>query len=225
MELRERDPYNRLLARQSRYRLPAETIRDNALAISGLLRTSYGGASAKPYQPLGYYKHLNFPGRKYAHHADDRQWRRGVYVHWQRQFLHPMLRAFDAPTREECTAERPRSNTPIAAMTLLNDPSFVEAARVFSARILSEGGPSIDDRLEFIYREALSRKPDEKERHIMKHLVSMATQEFQSNPATAKELVSTGTAPVAEGLDTVQHAVWTSAARAILNLSETYTRN
>ncbi|MAT30699.1 MAG: hypothetical protein CMP29_02785 [Roseibacillus sp.] len=225
VELRERDPYNRLLARQSRYRLPAETIRDNALAISGLLRTSYGGASAKPYQPLGYYKHLNFPGRKYAHHADDRQWRRGVYVHWQRQFLHPMLRAFDAPTREECTAERPRSNTPIAAMTLLNDPSFVEAARVFSARIFSEGGPSIDDRLEFIYREALSRKPDEKERHIMKNLVSMATQEFQSNPAAAKELVSAGTAPVAEGLDAVQHAVWTTAARAILNLSETYTRN
>ena len=223
--LRERDPYNRLVARQSRYRLPAETIRDNALAISGLLQTSYGGPSAKPYQPSGYYKHLNFPGRKYAHHADNRQWRRGVYVHWQRQFLHPMLRAFDAPTREECTAERPRSNTPIAAMTLLNDPSFVEAARVFSARALAEGGPGIDDRLEFIYREALSRKPDEKERLIMKHLISMATQDFQSNPAAARQLVSTGVAPLAEGLDTVQHAVWTTAARAILNLSETYTRN
>ncbi len=223
--LRERDPYNRLVARQSRYRLPAETIRDNALAISGLLQTSYGGPSAKPYQPMGYYKHLNFPGRRYAHHADDRQWRRGVYVHWQRQFLHPMLRAFDAPTREECTAERPRSNTPIAAMTLLNDPSFVEAARVFSARVLSESGPEIDDRLEFIYREALSRKPDEKERQIMKRLVSMAAQDFQSNPAAARKLVSTGAAPLAEGLDTVQHAIWTTAARAILNLSETYTRN
>ena len=224
-DLRERDPNNRLLARQSRYRLPAETIRDNALAISGLLRTSYGGASAKPYQPLGYYKHLNFPGRKYSHHADDRQWRRGVYVHWQRQFLHPMLRAFDAPTREECTAERPRSNTPIAAMTLLNDPSFVEAARVFAARVLSEAGPSIDARLEFIYHEALSRTPDEKERQIMKKLVSLAREEFQSDPAGARKLLSTGAAPVEENLDMVQHAAWTTAARAILNLSETYTRN
>ncbi|MDG2489014.1 MAG: PSD1 and planctomycete cytochrome C domain-containing protein [Roseibacillus sp.] len=225
VDLRERDPYNRLLARQSRYRLPAETIRDNALAISGLLRTSYGGASAKPYQPLGYYKHLNFPGRKYSHHADDRQWRRGIYVHWQRQFLHPMLRAFDAPTREECTAERPRSNTPTAAMTLLNDPSFVEAARVFAARALSEGGPSVDSRLAFSYQEALSRTPDEEEIRIMKQLLSTALREFESAPAAAKALVSTGMAPAAGSLEIIQHAAWTTVARAILNLSETYTRN
>ncbi|HJM65615.1 MAG: PSD1 and planctomycete cytochrome C domain-containing protein [Roseibacillus sp.] len=223
--LRERDPYNRLLARQSRYRLPAETIRDNALAISGLLRTDYGGASAKPYQPAGYYRHLNFPARKYAHHADDRQWRRGLYVHWQRQFLHPMLRAFDAPTREECTAERPRSNTPIAAMTLLNDPSFVEAARVFAERILKEGGKDDKARLEFAYREALSRLPDGKEREIMTRLFQAAGKEFKANPAAARELVSTGQAPVPGNLDAIEHATWTTVARAILNLSETYTRN
>ncbi len=223
--LRERDPYNRLNARQSRYRLPAETIRDNALAISGLLRTDYGGASSKPYQPTGYYRHLNFPTRKYAHHADARQWRRGVYVHWQRQFLHPMLRAFDAPTREECTAERPRSNTPIAAMVLLNDPSFVEAARVFSERILLEGGDNDKKRLEFAYREALSRAPDEKERNIMARLASHAEQEFKSDPASAKKLISTGQSPVPGNLDPVKHAAWTTVARAILNLSETYTRN
>ena len=223
--LRERDPYNRLLARQSRYRLPAETIRDNALSISGLLRSDYGGASAKPYQPPGYYRHLNFPTRKYSHHADERQWRRGVYVHWQRQFLHPMLRAFDAPTREECTAERPRSNTPIAAMTLLNDPTFVEAARVFGERIIRVGGKSNKERLEFAYRLALSRIPDERERSIMGKLFTFAEKEFKSHPTAAKELISAGQAPVPSDLDPAEHATWTTIARAILNLSETYTRN
>ena len=137
--LRQRDPYNQLTARQSRYRLPAEMVRDNALAISGLLVLDQGGLPAKPYQPEGYYRHLNFPTRKYVAHLDERQWRRGLYVHWQRQFLHPMMKAMDAPSREECTAQRPRSNTPTAALVLLNDPTFVEAARAFAARILTEG--------------------------------------------------------------------------------------
>ncbi len=223
--LREIDPYNRLLARQARFRLPAETIRDNALAISGLLHTEHGGASAKPYQPAGYYRHLNFPARKYAPHTDDRQWRRGVYIHWQRQFLHPMLRAFDAPTREECTAERPRSNTPIAAMTLLNDPSFVEAARVFAARILREGGVDDKARLEYAYRRALSRPPDDTEKEIMGRLFLLAQEEFKTDPNAARELISTGQALANPGLDAIEHATWTTVARAILNLSETYTRN
>ena len=223
--LRERDPYNRLIARQSRYRLPAETIRDNALSISGLLHLDYGGASAKPYQPAGYYRHLNFPVRKYAHHADGRQWRRGVYVHWQRQFLHPMMKAFDAPTREECTAERPRSNTPIAAMILLNDPTFVEAARVLGERIIQKGGKSNRERLDYAYRLALSRSPDEKERQIMGKLFTLAEKEFKSAPAEANALISSGQAPVPKDLDPVEHATWSTIARAILNLSETYTRN
>jgi hypothetical protein len=223
--LRERDPYNRLIARQSRYRLPAETIRDNALSISGLLRLDYGGASAKPYQPAGYYRHLNFPVRKYAHHADERQWRRGVYVHWQRQFLHPMMKAFDAPTREECTAERPRSNTPIAAMILLNDPTFVEAARLLGECIIQKGGKSNKERLDYAYRLALSRSPDEKERQIMGKLFTLAEKEFKSAPAEANALISSGQAPVPKDLDPVEHATWTTIARAILNLSETYTRN
>ncbi|MEK6233941.1 MAG: DUF1549 and DUF1553 domain-containing protein, partial [Planctomycetales bacterium] len=130
--MRVRDPGNRLFVRQSRFRLSAESVRDAALSVSGLLVLDYGGASVKPYQPANYYRHLNFPTRKYSHHTDQRQWRRGVYMHWQRQFLHPMLRAMDAPSREECTAVRPRSNTPLAALTLLNDPTFVEAARAFA---------------------------------------------------------------------------------------------
>src|SRR5262245_42094523 len=116
--LRDRDPENRLYARQGRWRLPAEMVRDNALAASGLLVVDVGGGVAKPYQPAGYYRHLNFPKREYVSDTDVRQWRRGVYVHWQRQYLHPMLRAFDAPVREECTAQRPRSNTPLAALVL-----------------------------------------------------------------------------------------------------------
>ncbi|HBU37010.1 MAG TPA: hypothetical protein DEB70_04305, partial [Planctomycetaceae bacterium] len=117
-----RDPENRLLARQGRWRYHAEGVRDAALSISGLLEEKLGGASVHPYQPAGYYRHLNFPKRTYSQDNDQRQWRRGLYVHWQRMFLHPQLAAFDAPNREECTAVRMRSNTPKAALVLLNDP-------------------------------------------------------------------------------------------------------
>ncbi|MDA9961417.1 PSD1 and planctomycete cytochrome C domain-containing protein [Opitutales bacterium] len=183
---------------QTSYRLPAETIRDNALAISGLLVREVGGASIKPYQPAGYYRHLNFPTRKYDHHKDERQWRRGVYVHWQRQFLHPMMKAFDAPRREECTAQRPNSNTPLAALVLLNDPTFVEAAQSFAKRILDEEGTAIDSRLDFAFREAVSRKPDAFERNILKKLLTSQK--------------------------TTEDAAWTTVARGILNLAETNLR-
>lgn len=119
-DLRERDPGNRLYARQSRWRLEAEFIRDNALSVSGLLVNKLDGLSAKPYQPAGYYKHLNFPTRTYKPDTDENQYRRGVYTHWQRTFLHPSMLAFDAPSREECVAPRPVSNTPSAALALLN---------------------------------------------------------------------------------------------------------
>ena len=105
------DPFNERFARQSRKRLSAEMIRDTVLSLSGLLVRDIGGPSVKPPQPDGYYRHLNFPPRRYKADKGEAQWRRGVYVHWQRQFLHPMLRAFDAPTREECTTQRPVSNT------------------------------------------------------------------------------------------------------------------
>jgi hypothetical protein len=223
--LRERDPQNQLVARQSRFRLPAEMIRDNALAVSGLLVATRGGPSVKPYQPGGYYRHLNFPKREYASHDDDRQWRRGVYVHWQRQFLHPMLKAFDAPTREECAAERPRSNTPLAAMTLLNDPTFVEAARVFASRILRDGGATDRERLDYAYRLAVSRRAEPDEWELMRELLGFARRDFGAHPGAAEELLSTGQAPVADVLDPNEHAAWTTVARAVLNLSETSTRN
>ena len=195
-ELMQRDPGNRLFARQSRYRLPAELIRDNALSIGGLLNLDYGGPSAKPAQPAGYYRHLNFPTRTYQQDKGSSQYRRGVYVHWQRQFLHPMLKAMDAPSREECTARRPRSNTPTAAIVLLNDPTFIEAAESFAQRIRSEAGDSDAERLEWAFQAAVSRKPDPQEREILGRLVA----ENQPDP-------------------------WKAVARALLNLSETNTRN
>jgi hypothetical protein len=224
-ELRERDPYNRLFARQARYRLPAEMVRDNALAVSGLLVRDVGGGSVKPYQPAGYYRHLNFPTRKYAHHTDDRQWRRGVYMHWQRQFLHPMLKAMDAPRREECTAQRPRSNTPLAALTLLNDPTFIEAARVFAGRIVREGGESNRDRMDFAFRTALSREPDQYERHVLARLLQANWKHYHADPDAARQINRVGLAPVPDTEEPAELAAWTAIARTVLNLSETTTRN
>jgi hypothetical protein len=224
-QVRGRDPLNRLYARQSRYRLPAETIRDSALAVSGLLVEGQGGASVKPYQPAGYYKHLNFPTREYEHHTDERQWRRGVYVHWQRQYLHPMLKAFDAPTREECTAQRPRSNTPLAALVLLNDPTFVEAARVLAERALGEGGETFEARLDYVFRRAFSRTADETERALAESLLADSRAHFRESPEGAAQLVDVGQKKPAAGHDPVELAAWTSVVRAVFNLNEMITRN
>ena len=224
-ELLERDPYNQLVARQSRYRLPAEMVRDNALAVSQLLVTEFGGNSVKPYQPEDYYRHLNFPERKYASHVDDRQWRRGVYVHWQRMFLHPTMKTLDAPSREECTAERSRSNTPNAALALLNDPTFVEAARVLAERIIKEGGSSIDDRLDFAYQVVLTRSPDEDERVILRSLLQSTEAAYREDPDAAKALVGVGLAKRSDSIPALELASWTAVARGLVNLNEAITRN
>jgi hypothetical protein len=218
------DPANRLYARQTRSRLPAEMVRDNALSVSGLLNREVGGASAKPYQPAGYYRHLNFPKREYASHADDRQYRRGLYVHWQRQYLHPMLKAFDAPTREECTAARPKSNTPIAALVLLNDPTFLEAARVFAHRVMTEGGTNDERRLAFAFREVTGRTPDDTERTILAKVLAADRARYKSEPEAANEAIHIGLKPVPASMDVVELAAWTGVGRVLLNLSETITR-
>ncbi len=218
-----RDPDNRLLARQGRWRLPAEGVRDTALAVSGLLVERLGGESARPYQPAGYYRHLNFPQREYAAHDDDRQWRRGLYVHWQRMFLHPQLLAFDAPNREECTAERARSNTPRAALVLLNDPTFVEAARKLAERVLREPGDDAG-RIGALWRRAVSREPDAAERALLAGLLERARRDYAADPAAAGALVATGIAPRDGALDPAETAAWTALARAVLNLHETFAR-
>ncbi len=232
-EMIELDPYNQLTSHQSRYRLPAETIRDNALAVSGLLilndpdgeQATLGGASVKPYQPIDYYKHLNFPQRKYEQQNSSHQWRRGIYVHWQRLFLHPMMKAMDAPSREECTAQRPHSNTPNSALVLLNDPTFIEAARAFAARVLGEGGDSFEDRLGWAFQQSVSRGPREEESQLLQNLLTQTQAEYESNATAATEFLQTGLSPVPEELNPIELASWTAITRALLNLSETVTRN
>jgi len=223
--LAERDPENRLFARQSRFRLPAEAIRDNALAVSGLLVRGPSMLSVKPYQPEGYYRHLNFPSRGYQAHLDDRQWRRGVYVHWQRMFLHPMLKAMDAPSREECSSRRPRSNTPTAALVLLNDPSFLEAARALAARVLGDYPGDFEAQLDQAFRLVLSRLPDAGERGVLEELHRVTRDGYRADPAAANALLAIGLAPIPDGIDPVALAAWTAVARTLLNLGETVTRN
>lgn len=221
---RTRDPFNQLLARQGRFRLEAEMVRDNSLAVSGLLVDTVGGRSVRPYQPAGYYKHLNFPKRKYQQDAGENQYRRGVYTHWQRTFLHPSLKAFDAPTREECTAERPRSNTPLAALALLNDPSHFEAARVLATRMLQEGGETEPLRVDFAFRQVLQRPPTKKEMKVIRSVIAKHLQSYEADRDGATAVAKIGDTPAPEGVDAAQLAAYTSAARVIMNLHETINR-
>jgi len=224
-ELQDVDPYNRLLARQSRFRIDAEMIRDNALAVSGLLVADIGGESVKPYQPPGLYRHLNFPTRTYEPDTGEKQYRRGVYTHWQRQFLHPAMKSFDAPSREECTARRPRSNTPLGALVLLNDPSYVEAAHVFAANVIEHGGDETESRLAWMMQRALSRHPTEHEIAVLTELLSSQYEHYAQHQQDAQALVDTGSTPVSEDVDVVELAAWTAVARVIFNMHEFITRN
>jgi len=223
--LLERDPENRLLARQNRFRVDAETVRDTALAASGLLVRKVGGPSVRPYQPEGYWDYLNFPQRVWKADSGENLYRRGLYVHWQRQYLHPALMVFDAPSREECTARRPRSNTPLQALVLLNDPEFVEAARALAARAIAEGGPEPVDRARYLLRRAVGRVPEDREAAVLVELVAAERARFAADPEAARALVSVGASAPPDGVEPRELAAWTSAARAVLNMQETYTRN
>jgi hypothetical protein len=218
------DPENRLITRQARFRLDAEQIRDNALSVSGLLVNKLGGEISRPYQPAHYYSSLNFPEREYEPTLDENQFRRSVYVHWQRQFLHPWLLAFDAPTREECTAQRSISNTPSAALVLLNDPSFVESARALAGRVLTEASGGDDARLHWAWRSVLSREPRPEEISLLRNLLESHRNQFALEPAAAEALIATGISQRPEAA-TAELAAWTSVSRALLNLNEAISRN
>lgn len=224
-EAEAKDPDNRLLARQSRLRVDAEIVRDMALSVAGLLDDRFGGPSVRPYQPDGYLAALNYPKRGYSASRGKDLYRRGLYVHWQRSFLHPSLLTFDAPTREECTINRVTSNTPLQALVLLNDPIFVEAARVFAARILKEGGSSIDKQIDWAYRVALSRPARPEEQRILADLHRASRDRFRTSSEEAKKLLATGDAPLPQEISETELAAMTTVARAILNLHETITRN
>ena len=224
-QLDERDPDNRLLARQSRFRVDAEVVRDIALSASGLLVDKFGGPSVRPYEPDGYLTALNFPKREYsAGHGQD-LYRRGLYTLWQRSFLHPSLLTFDAPTREECTINRVNSNTPLQALVLLNDPIYVEAARAFAGSLLAAPRGTAGARIDAAFLRALSREPTAPERGILLGLYQDSLKQFRAAPAEARQFLRVGEAPLPAHADPAELAALATVTRAILNLHETITRN
>jgi hypothetical protein len=224
-ELDQRDPENRLLARQSRFRVDAEVVHDLALQISGLLVNKFGGPPVRPYQPDGYLAALNFPKRDWSASRGDDLYRRALYTHWQRTFLHPMLGNFDAPSREESNVNRINSNTPLQALDLLNDPIFVEAARAFGERILKEGGSRLNGQIEWAFREATGRRPDNDELKILADLHDESLAHFKADPAGARKLLAVGDAPVPAKMNPAEFAAMSNVARTILNLHEVITRD
>jgi hypothetical protein len=179
----------------------------------------------KPYQPEGYWENLNFPPRTYAADKGESQYRRGLYVWWQRSYLHPSLVAFDAPSREECAADRTRSNIPQQALVLLNDPTYVEAARSLAARVLTESSGTPAERITWAWQQVLQRSPHPEELTTVTNLLQHHRQAYQADPAAAEALLKTGFTPVPAALDKVELATWTHVGRVLLNLHETITRS
>jgi hypothetical protein len=223
-ELRENDANNLWLARQSRWRLDAELVRDTALEVAGMLAHDIGGDSVKPFQPPGYWAQLNFPKREW--HADKDatgRYRRGIYTFWCRTFPHPAMVAFDAPSREECTAQRSRSNTPQQALVLLNDPVFVEVARVFAEATAHHPG-SLDQKATWAWKKALSREPSQEELGILTNLYSQNLERYENDAEAAQKLASAGDWPKAGGIDAAELAAWIAVTRTLINAYETTSR-
>lgn len=224
-ELKDLDPSNRLLASQNPRRLEAEFVRDNALRIAGLLDTKLiGGPSAKPYQPAGHFAGLQFPDRGYLASNADEQWRRGIYMHWQRTFLHPMLVNFDAPSRDECAALRTVSNTPQQALTLLNDPTFVEASRAFASRLLAEKSDSDSARVDRAFQIAVGHPAKAKDRERLVAFLGEQRKQYAAAPDDAQKLLHIGIAPQPANDNAIETAAWTQVCRVLLNAQETITR-
>jgi hypothetical protein len=226
-EQRERDPENRLLARGPRFRLDAEQIRDQALAVSGLLSEKIGGPSVYPYQPKGLWLELNNrPGysNEYVPGTGESLYRRSMYTFWKRTVLSPMLKTFDAPEREFCTVRRSRTNTPLQALLLLQGPQFVEAARQLGARMMTEGGADVESRIRFGFELATARLPNQNEIKILTELYEDRLSAFQQNPEEANRALAVGDWPRDSRLDVAEHAAWMEIARLILNLDEVITK-
>ena len=226
--LLERDPENRLLARGPRLRLPAELIRDTALAAAGLLDDRIGGPSVLPYQPANLWDEMafgeGFSGQRYEQSHGRDLYRRGMYTLWKRTVPPASLAAFDAPSREKCTARRGQTNTPLQALALMNDPTYVEASRALAQRALLEGGTSTNRRLGYAFRLATARTPTGKEIDVLRRLLEGRLAAFRKDPAAAAKLLEVGESPRDRRLDPVEHAAWTTVASVILNLDETVTK-
>ena len=224
--VRERDPENRLLAQGGRRRLEAEFLRDQALSVAGLLVDLPGGPSVKPYQPEGIWGEVNInAGLKYDQDQGDKLYRRSLYTYWKRSSPIPNMILLDAPSRESCVVQRSRTNTPLQALVLLNDPQFVEAARAFAQRLLTSGARDSAARIDLAYRLATGRKATAHEIAVLQGILAKEQARFASDEAQAKALLAVGDSPRDETIPPVEHAAWTSAAQVILNLDETVSRN
>jgi mono/diheme cytochrome c family protein len=227
-ELREKDPENRLLARGPRLRLPAEMIRDTALVSSGLLNPAIGGPSVMPYQPKGIWEELafgdGFSAQSYEQSHGPDLYRRGMYTFWKRTAPPASLATFDAPDREKCTARRAQTNTPLQALVLLNDPTFVEASRALAERALLEGGKDSKTRLTYAFRLATARKPTSKEMKVLRTLLDGRFKVYRQDRQAALKLLSVGESPRNRKLDVAELAAYTTVASVIFNLDETITK-
>jgi hypothetical protein len=224
--LRDRDPENRLLARGARYRLQAEFLRDQALAASGLLVSKIGGRSVRPYQPPGLYEQVAsaLATPVYILGSGPDLYRRSLYTYWRRSVPNPTLLLFDAPSRETCTVRRPRTDTPLQALDLMNDPTYVEAARVLAQRMVREGGAAAAQRLAYGFRCVLSRSPRKPELDILVSAHLRALKEFQAAPAAAAKLLKVGNSSVDPTINSAELAALTTVASTLLNLDEAVTK-
>ncbi|MEZ5303302.1 MAG: DUF1553 domain-containing protein, partial [Verrucomicrobiales bacterium] len=219
--LLERDPQNRLMARGSRFRLQGEFIRDHALAVSGLLVGEVGGPGVKPYQPPNIWNEVSLNGGlRYQQDKGESLYRRSMYTYWKRSAPAPNMLIFDAPSREKCTVQRARTNTPLQALVTLNDPCFVEAARALAARMIQEGGGEPAARIAFAFRYAVSRDPAADEVAILTNILEKRLAEFRAEPAKAEEFLKVGESPRPAEIDAAEHAAWSVVAQVILNLDE-----
>ena len=226
-DLAERDPKNRLLGRGPRVRFSAETIRDNALAMSGLLVEEIGGRSVKPYQPKGLWKAVSYDGGlEYEPSRGASLYRRGIYTFWKRQSPPPGLLAFDAPTRETCVPRRSRTNTPMQALVLMNDVAYLEAARGLAARMVKEADPgNLAEPVEFAFRLATARRPSQRETDILVAVYQEQLAEFRADETNASRFLRIGESPQDPRLDPCELAAWTTVASMILGLDETITKD
>lgn len=222
----EHDPHNRLLGRGARFRMPAEMIRDNALAVSGLLQERLGGPSVKPYQPAGLWEEVSVERRyKYVPDKVNGLYRRSMYTYWKRTCPPPSMTLLDAPDRETCLIRRARTNTPLQALVLLNDPTYVEAARKLAERAMKLGGDRADTRLSALFRLALARTPTTNEQTMLLSFLDETQRRFQTQPLAADQLLQVGDAPSNPVLSSIDLASWTTIASLVLNLDETMTKN
>jgi hypothetical protein len=225
-QLLARDPENRLLARGSRFRVDAEAVRDTTLFVSGSLVDHVGGKGVKPFQPPGLWEAVSFNNsQKYVPDGGEGQYRRSLYTYWKRQSPPPNMMLFDAPTREYCVVRRPRTNTPLQALALMNDPQIVDASRAFAQRMMTEGGKDTEARVAFAFRLATGRKITKDEAKVLLGLYKQQLAEYQQNKESADKLLNAGSFKAKPELDRAELAAWTMVASTILNLDETITKN